>query len=330
MKRLLTALVFTQIFASAQAAPNLEELSNYANVSVESLQKAKSMATFQPKIIELMTKPSEGKPWWQYRKIFITRSRIDAGIKFYQKYEKTLNEAYKIYGVPPEIICAIIGVETYFGRNMGNFKVLDALYTLGFNYPKRETYFSREFANFVRLAIRESWDVNTVLGSYAGAMGMGQFMPSSYLNYAVDFDHDGHVNIFNNPIDAIGSIANYFKGHGWQEGRGIYYPAHIHNADAKKLMDKGWDLTPYELYQAGVTTKVNLSEDQNIRLFAFALEDGNQGYAVGLNNFKTIMKYNTSPLYSRAVYELAEFIRMGFYKALEQQGIAVSPKGRKP
>lgn len=327
----LTLSALLVLSAPAMADPvDLKELATYAKVSETSLNEALKLAQLQPKIIATMTKPSEAKPWWQYRKIFITTSRIKAAVNFYKKYEKQLNQASKTYGVPQEIICAILGVETYFGRNMGSWRVLDALYTLGFHYPKRQSYFSKEFANFVALCLRENWDITTVYGSYAGAMGMGQFMPSSYLNYAIDFDKDGHINLFNDPDDAIGSVANYFKAHGWSAGRGIYYPVHIHNADAQQLMDLNWKLTPEILYKSGATTKVNLSADQNIRLFSFALEDGSTSYAVGLNNFKTIMRYNTSPLYARAVYELAEFIRMEFIKQKSAGGIEIHTQGRQP
>ena len=201
---------------------------------------------------------------------------------------------------------------------------------LGFNFPKREAYFSKEFARFVALASREEWNYDDIKGSYAGAMGMGQFMPSAYIDYAVDYDNDGHVDLFSSRADAIGSVANYFKGHGWATGRGIYYPCHINNADVKKLIDKQWDLTVTELYNAGVTTKVSLSENQKVRLFAFDLEDGTKGYAVGLNNFHTIMRYNTSNMYARAVYELSEFIAMSVDKIKSSKGQKVNKRGRKP
>ncbi|SKA58385.1 membrane-bound lytic murein transglycosylase B [Succinivibrio dextrinosolvens DSM 3072] len=315
---------------SVHAAPNFDELAKYAGVDVQTLKDATSQAVYQQKIIDAITRPSEGKPWWQYRKIFITTSRIEAAVRFYFENEKTLLKAQKDFGVPYEIICAIIGVETFFGKNMGNWRVLDALYTLGFNFPKREAYFSKEFARFVALASREEWNYDDIKGSYAGAMGMGQFMPSAYLDYAVDYDGDGYVNLFTNREDAIGSVANYFKGHGWQTGRGIYYPCHINNADPKALMDKQWDLTVQELYASGATTKVNLSPNQKIRLFAFDLENGQKGYAVGLENFHSIMRYNTSQLYARAVYELSEFIAMGVNKEKLRQGKKVVHRSKKP
>lgn len=326
-----TALTLSSQALAANPIPNnLTELSTFAKVSEDSLAKAIQEAVYQQKIIDAITRPSEGKPWWQYRKIFITVSRIEAAVKFYFENEKELLRAQKEYGVPYEIILAIMGVETFYGKNMGSWKVLDALYTLGFNYPKRSAYFSKEFARFVALKERENWDFNNIKGSYAGAMGMGQFMPSAYLDYAVDFDKDGHVDLFTNKSDAIGSIANYFKGHGWQTGHGIYYPAHVHNADVQSLMDKGWNLTVDELYQSGVTTKVNLSKNQKIRLFKYALEDGSFGYSVGLNNFQTIMRYNTSQLYARAVYELSEFIAINVNKIKAKRGQKVTPRSRKP
>ena len=325
MKRFFLALA--AIAALQASAADLRELARYAGVSESSLSAAVSQARVQPKIIAAMTRPSEAKPWWEYRKIFITTSRIRAGVEFYLSHEEDLNRAYRTYGVPPEIVCAILGVETLFGRNMGSWRVLDALYTLGFNYPPREAYFSREFANFVKLCLRENWAVASVSGSYAGAMGMGQFMPSSYLDYAVDFNGDGRVNLFTDAADAIGSVANYFRGHGWLKDHGIYYPAHAPAAAAEELIARKWDLSVEELTAAGVTTKVTLSPGQKVRLFKFELEDGSWGYAVGLNNFNAIMRYNTSPLYARAVYELAEFIRMEYAKTRDDPS---PPQGRLP
>lgn len=315
--------------ASVPAAPSLSELAAYSGVSEQMLRDAVAASTLQPTIIKTMTRPYESKPWWQYRKLFITTSRIDAGVQFYLQHEATLQRAERDLGVPPEIICAIIGVETFYGRNMGTWSVLDALYTLGFNYPPRESYFSKEFANFVKLAQRENWVLTSVKGSYAGAMGMGQFMPSSYLDYAIDFDGDGKVNLFTDIEDAIGSVANYFKGHGWQSGHGIYYPALVPD-QAAALKDKEWNLNGRELYGAGVSTKVNLHPDEKMRLFVYELEDGSQSWGVGLENFHVIMRYNKSPLYARAVYELSEFIRIGYLQQLKAQGHVIAPKGRIP
>ncbi len=311
---------------------DLASLANGSGISVSDLKNALSMAVCQQKIIDAMNRPAEKKKkWWEYRKIFITTSKINAGVNFYQENLASLKRAEILYGVPPEIVCAIIGVETSFGKNMGSWKVLDALYTLGFNYPPRAKYFSKEFAQFVALCKRENWSLTSVNGSYAGAMGMGQFMPTAYLDNAIDFDGDGKVNLFTDKADAIGSVANYFKMHGWEKGRGIYYPANVSRCkNVQQIIDKKWDLTARELYQSGITTKVNISQDQNIRLFAFELEDGTVSYSVGLDNFHAIMRYNTSQMYARAVYELSEFIRMGYEKKQNEKGIATPPKGRRP
>ena len=338
-KTLAAALFLSALAPNAQAAgaaeassngADLKALAQGAGISEQALSYALSQAAFQQKIIDAITRPSEAKPWYQYRKIFITRSRIAAGVKFCLEHEETLKQAAARYGVPPEIVCAIIGVETFYGKNMGTWRVLDALYTLGFNYPKRAAYFSKEFANFVALCLRERWDLREIRGSYAGAMGMGQFMPSSYLDYAVDFDGNGSENLFSSAEDAIGSVANYFKGHGWVKGHGICYGVHLHGANAQTLMDKGWDLTAGELYKAGATTKAQLPAEEKLRLYCYDLEDGNKSCLAALQNFKAITRYNTSPLYARAVFELSEFIRQGYVKEKALQGITVNPEGRLP
>lgn len=317
---------------------DLNELAKYAGIERSALDIAITEATYQQKIIDTMNKPYEGKPWYQYRKLFITDKRIKGGVDFYLQHEQELMRAQRELGVAPEVICAIIGVETFFGANMGTWRVLDALYTLGFHYPSRASYFSKEFANYVKLANREAWNFTEVKGSYAGAMGMGQFMPSSYLNFAIDFDGDGHVDLFKNTSDAIGSVANYFKGHGWILGAGVMYPAKLSGVNGQKvsqatldtLMKKEWNLTPKDLVKAGITTKVVLSSDQNIRLYSFPLEDGSYDYQVALNNFYTITRYNKSPLYARAVYELSEYIATGVQEAKLLRGEKIPHNGKNP
>ncbi len=323
--------------AASLAAPavqsaniDLNALASKAGISVQALQYALSQARYQQKIIDAITRPSEGKPWHQYRKIFITRDRIDSGVSFYISHRDSLMEAWRRYGVPPEIVCAIIGVETFYGRSMGTWAVLDALYTLGFHYPKRTAFFSQEFANFVKLSMREGWDIGAIKGSYAGAMGMGQFMPSSYLSSAVDADGDGREDLFTNADDAIFSVANYFQKHGWQAGRGICYAVHLDGADAEALKARGWDLTAGELYSSGASTKVIIPQDEKLRVYTYDLGDGSQSVLAALSNFKAITRYNTSPLYARAVFELSEYIRIGYVKAMAQQGVYVKPEGRRP
>lgn len=309
---------------------SLSALASKTGVSVQALEYAISQSTYQQKIIDAITRPSEAKPWYQYRKIFITKERINAGVNFYINHRESLMKAYERYGVPPEIVCAIIGVETFYGRNMGTWSALDALYTLGFFYPKRAAFFSSEYANFIKLCLREGWDIKSVKGSYAGAMGMGQFMPSSYLNFAVDASGDGTEDLFTNADDAIASVANYFMKHGYQRGRGICYAVHLDGADAQTLKAREWNLTAGELYQSGASTKVTIPDDENVRLYTYDLEDGTQSVLVGLGNFRAITRYNTSPLYARAVFELSEYIRMGYVKAMARKGIYIKPEGRVP
>ena len=309
---------------------SLSALSSKTGVSVQALEYAISQSAYQQKIIDAITRPSEAKPWYQYRKIFITQERIDAGVNFYISHRESLLKAFERYGVPPEIVCAIIGVETFYGRNMGTWSVLDALYTLGFFYKKRAAFFSSEYANFIKICVREGWDIKSVKGSYAGAMGMGQFMPSSYLNFAVDASGDGTEDLFTNPDDAIASVANYFMKHGYQRGRGICYAVHLDGADADTLKARAWNLTAGELYQSGASTKVTIPYEENVRLYTYDLEDGSQSVLVGLGNFRAITRYNTSPLYARAVFELSEYIRMGYVKAMALKGVYVKPEGRVP
>lgn len=332
----LTATAASYSASATAAEPNLDELARYAGIERYALNEAITAATYQQKIIDAMNRPYEGKPWHMYRKLFMTDKRINGGVDFYLKHERELMRARDEIGVAPEVICAIIGVETFYGSSMGTWKVLDALYTLGFHYPARQAYFSKEFANYVKLAQREGWGLTDIKGSYAGAMGMGQFMPSSYLDYAIDFDGDHHVDLFHNSTDAIGSVANYFKAHGWTFGGAVMYPVHLKGVNGQpvskstldRLTKKEWNLTPAELTAAGITTKVALSADQKVRLYAFELEGGKFEYQVALNNFYAITRYNKSPLYARAVFELSEAIGAGYRQAKMQQGTYVPVKGK--
>ena len=183
----------------------------------------------QDQILELMRKPAEGKAWSEYRPIFLTDKRIQAGVAFWNKHLKQVQRAAKRYGVPQEIIVAIIGVETFYGTHMGRFPVLDALVTLGFDYPPRGDFFKNQLEQFLLLTREESIDPFDVLGSYAGAMGMGQFIPSSYRHYAVDFDGDGKRNLWDSAADGIGSVANYFKAHKWKTGGPVIHLADVGN-----------------------------------------------------------------------------------------------------
>ena len=294
----------------------LRELSAEHGVPLKSLEKAYREARIRPSIIKAMNRPGEAKPWYEYRKIFITDKRIRDGIAFMKEWRYSLEDAYRETGVNPEIITAIIGVETGYGANMGKYEVLDALYTLGFNYPKRGKYFRSESANFVKLADREGWGYRDKLGSYAGAMGMCQFMPSNYLRLTTDFDHDGKVDLFRSPVDAIGSVAKYFQKSGWVKDGQSAWEAGMPGGSVpgSLLLDKSLkvDLPYSRLKAAGVTAigDKNLHPDSYVKLLRLEDEKAPHYYVVS-KNFYVITRYNHSPLYAMAVYQLSEKIRAG-------------------
>ena len=187
----------------------------HKNLDKAYLTKVLKSAQHNQEVINRIKKPYEALPWSRYKNFFITNDRINQGLKFWKEHEDTLNKAQQKYGVPPEIILAIIGVETNYGKNKGSFPVLDSLATLSFDYEPRSRFFKSELEQFILLAKEENWDPRSIKGSYAGAMGYPQFISSSFRNYAVDFTNDGHRDLLNNPEDAIGSVANYFHRHGW-------------------------------------------------------------------------------------------------------------------
>lgn len=264
----------------------------------------------QQKVIDLISKPAEGKPWHEYRKIFVTPARAEAGAEFWRNNRATLERAEKTYQVPAEIIVAIIGVETFYGRNQGTFPVLDTLVTLGFDYPPRGEFFRQELENFLLLRREESLDFNGAIGSYAGAMGRGQFISSSYRNYSVDFDGDGKRDLFNSDQDAIGSVANYFKEHGWLWGGPVIAEVNVQGDGYKTLLDLGLEptITETELHHAGVRFPEGRPRETIVSFFE--LEDEyNNLRLVGYNNFYVITRYNRSPRYALAVYELSLSIK---------------------
>lgn len=264
------------------------------------------------KILDAIARPWEAKPWHQYHPIFLTEKRTTKGVEFWKKHAKTLARAEQELGVPPEIIVAIIGVETFYGTYKGKYSVLDSLYTLGFHYPPRATFFRSELAQYLLLTREESLPLHELKGSYAGAMGWGQFISSSYRHYAIDFDGDGIRDLLSNPVDAIGSVANYFTRHGWQRGQPVAYPARVQGKQAPKLLRKSLKYQDnwQSLQQAGVSLPggERIAPDAPVKLLAFAQPEGEE-YWVGLKNFYVITRYNHSPLYAMAVYQLSQAIR---------------------
>lgn len=258
-------------------------------------------------VLKSISRPAEKiLTWKQYRPIFIKKKRILLGKKFLQEHMAVLQRAEEQFGVPKEIIAAIIGVETYYGRYSGKYDVFDSLTTLGFDYPPRASFFKNELKQLLLLTREENVDIETIRGSYAGAMGMPQFISSSYRHYAVDFDNDGKRDLWENTDDAIGSVANYFSKHGWQKGKTV-----IHRVKLKKAI-KGLgrnNLKPNksisDYHQLGVEFNTSLPGDTEATLIKLEGRDGVEHW-MGLNNFYVITRYNHSALYALAVYQLSQ------------------------
>ncbi len=268
-------------------------------------------------ILKAISRPAEGMPWHKYRKIFLNKSRIQGGVKFWQENQHALNKTAERYGVPPEIVVAIIGVETLYGKHTGTYRVIDALSTLGFNYPKRSKFFLRELESFLLLCRNENMDPLDPTGSYAGAMGLPQFMPSSFIAYAADFENDAKRDIWNNTADAIASVGNYFAKHHWKKDQPIAFPVTAKGDQYKKLLTSSLkpDVTIEEIQKSNITLVDPLPAETKVKLLEFEQPDSTDLW-LGLNNFYVITRYNRSPLYAMAVYQLSQAI-LGQKNALE-------------
>jgi membrane-bound lytic murein transglycosylase B len=293
------------------AAAVIDELVLEEGFNREDLIKVFSQAERKDSILNAIARPAEKtKPWFEYREIFLNKPREDQGVEFFAKHRLTLERAEREFGVPAEIIVAIIGVETYYGRVAGSFRVIDALSTLAFDYPPRSPFFTSELKNFLILTRDQGMDPTELVGSYAGAMGYGQFMPSSYRGYAVDFDNDDIVDIWTNPVDAIGSVANYFKQHGWREGEVVVSAATAAaNTPDSIFVATRADLKPLrtvaQFAADGVVANMELDPNALATAMKFELKDGYE-YWLGLHNFYVITRYNHSAMYAMSVYQLSQ------------------------
>ena len=274
----------------------------------EDVLSAMSEAKRLDSVIDAMNRPAERKKWKDYRPIFLKSARLKAAKEFYNKHRDALHAAESEMRVPVQVILAIIGVETYYGRNKGSYRVIDALATLGLDYPRRAKFFLGELESLFLLGQREQLNPLTIKGSYAGAMGFGQFIPSSYLAYAIDFDNDGHRDLIDNPVDAIGSVANYLAKHGWDMRYGI--ARQVYNTALKVAQMEApvnVNETGQALTQFGV--KGIPSDWSKLPLDILGLHGvkGPEYWAV-TKNFYVITRYNHSPLYAMAVTQLADEI----------------------
>lgn len=281
----------------------------------DELQSLFDEAKKRDDILEAIARPAEKtKPWYEYRKIFLTGERIRGGVEFWREHADILERAAQELQVDPAIIVAIIGVETRYGKNTGSYRVLDALSTLAFAYPPRSKFFSSELEQFLILAREENVDLRTAKGSYAGAMGYGQFIPSSYRNYAIDFDEDGQRDLWNNIEDIIGSVANYFHRHGWKSGESVANRVTQGKVPASMVSENSKpDKTAGELAAIGVRTTPPLSTNQPVAVLELEQRKSSE-YWLTSKNFYVITRYNRSPLYAMSVYQLSEAIRDAYKK----------------
>jgi peptidoglycan lytic transglycosylase B len=275
------------------------------------LRKLLRAAEVQPAIIEAMDRPAEkAKAWYDYRPIFVNDKRIEEGVDFWQAHRAQLEEASRQTGVPAEYLVAIVGVETSFGRKTGRYRVLDALSTLAFDYPARAKFFQGELEQFFLLTREAAIDPLTATGSYAGAMGAPQFMPSNYRRYAVDADHDGRIDLWTNWADVFASIGNYFVEHGWIAGEPVLSEASLESdatpaSDGRKL---SLSETVGTLRAQGIRFDTPLGINAPAMLIAVDQADSVH-WRVGFENFYAITRYNHSALYAMAIYELAAAVK---------------------
>lgn len=284
------------------------------------LQKLFGKARVSESVLQAIARPAEALPWYRYRPIFMREARIRKGVRFMEKNRDALERAKRIYGVPPAIITAIIGVETHYGEQKGGYRVLDSLSTLAFDYPPRSEFFRGELEQFLLMTREQGLDPSKVKGSYAGAMGIPQFIASSFRKYAVDFDGDGRIDIWNDPVDAIGSVANYFRSQGWQPGGRVAVPTLVNGDAYRQLLDDGLkpDIEVSKLGTYGIFPQQSLGTTDFVKLLEFELDDGEE-FWLGMENFYVISRYNHSALYAMATYQLSRAIKQRYHDRMAEK-----------
>ena len=301
-----------------------DELAARRNLNPQWVRLAIGQATLVPAVVRLMQPSTQPfvKNWAAYRGRFIDAARIDAGVQFWKDNQATLARAEKEYGVPSEIIVGIIGVESIYGRNTGSFRVIDALTTLAFDFPishsraaERAAFFKGELEQFLSLQSRMGVDPMLPLGSYAGAMGMPQFMPSSWARFAVDFDGDGKIDLWNSPVDVIGSVANYFKAFGWQTGMPTHYPVSFDTTKLDLDAMMAPDILPTFsvasfIAKGAVLEGPALQHKGPLALVELLNGPDPASYVAGTENFYAITRYNWSSYYAMAVIELGDAVKL--------------------
>lgn len=286
----------------------IQQLASRTDYTTDELVKLFSQVKKQSQLFERMNNPAEKLEWHQYRKIFLTDKRATRGAKFWNQHKKLLQSIEQRYQVPAEIIVAIVGVETFYGAYKGKAPVFDTLVTFAFDYPKRADFFLRELEQFLILSRENRLPVREIKGSYAGAMGMPQFISSSYRHYAVDFDGDKRANLFSSVPDILASVANYFVKHGWQAGKPVVFPL---QRSSKKPVKTPIGIKPEhswsDLQQEGFSAKQQPAAKEALALVRFGQKNHDE-YWAGYKNFYVITRYNHSELYAMAVYQLSQKI----------------------
>ena len=302
--------------ARADVKEFIDDMVEKHQFSRQELEKILGQAKKSERALSLISRPAERRlEWKDYRKIFITPERISKGVEFWKKNAKTLAGIEKEYNVPADVIVAIIGVETYYGRQTGGFRVLDTLTTLGFDYPRRSAFFRKELENFLVLVREQNLNASELTGSYAGAMGIPQFMPSSYRAYAVDYTGDLQANIWKADEDAIASVANYLREHGWQYGKPVVSRARVTGIKYEQVLSKGLkpDKKLSKVQAAGWNPFNVIPPSSKVLAMKLQGEEGSE-YWLGMNNFYAITRYNRSRLYALAVHQLAQAVSKDYKK----------------
>ena len=314
----LIALVFSSFLQADGAFTQRKDVQQFINFMVkqhgfnkQQLTSLMSEVVLQPQIIESMNKPYEKKTWDVYKQLFLTPQRVQGGIDFWKANQASLLKAEKQYGVPANIIVAIIGVETIYGKNQGNYRVIDALSTLAFNYPSRSKFFTKELGEFLLLCREHKVAPTQYLGSYAGAMGKPQFMPSSYRSYAANFTGHSHKDLMNDDQAVIASVANYFHKHGWQFNQGVAQQAKVSGSQYKHINTayKTAIYTTTQLARSGIKPlTASINQPNKAGLIELITNQGPE-FWLAYPNFYVITRYNTSPQYAMAVYLLSQQLK---------------------
>lgn len=287
----------------------IEDMAGRHGINGAMLRRLFAQVKPVPSIIRAMNAPSTSRPWFEFRKNHVSAAQINGGVKFWAAHAATLSRATREFGVPEEIITATIGIETHYGGYTGSFKILDALATLAFDYPKRAAFFRGELEQFMLMGRDMALDLANLRGSYAGAMGIPQFLPSSYRKYAIDFDGDKRADLWKSIPDVIGSVANYYKLHEWQPGESVVVPALVSGTPDPALTDDITPKTPIAQFRkVGIQPASAVSDEALAALLPLQTESGMQ-YWFGLKNFYVITRYNRSTNYAMAVWEIAQGIK---------------------